>query len=202
MIHKKMIEVMKAVSHIGKNRKNQSQGFNFRGIDDVMNELHGIMSEVGVFIIPEAVGDTVVDERQSKSGGVNRFIVQRWKYTFFAEDGSNVTATAIGEAMDSGDKAMNKSMSIALKYCLLQTFLIPTEEDKDPDANSHDLKPKTLDQDQVMAIKTGIELGGVSLETVLEVYKVSKIEDIQAEKFQSIMKRLNATIDKNKAGDK
>jgi hypothetical protein len=202
MIHKKMIEVMKAVSHIGKNRKNQSQGFNFRGIDDVMNELHGIMSEVGVFIIPEAVGDTVVDERQSKSGGVTRFIVQRWKYTFYAEDGSNVTATAIGEAMDSGDKAMNKSMSIALKYCLLQTFLIPTEEDKDPDANSHDLKPKTLDHDQVMAIKTGIELGGVSLETVLEAYKVSKIEDIHAEKFQSIMKRLNATIDKKKEGEK
>jgi hypothetical protein len=38
--------------------------------------------------------------------------------------------------MDSGDKGMNKAMSIALKYSLLQMLLIPTEEQKDPDAST------------------------------------------------------------------
>jgi hypothetical protein len=33
-------------------------------------------------------------------------------------------------------KGAGKAMSYALKVCLLQTFLIPTEEDKDPDAQT------------------------------------------------------------------
>ena len=56
----------------------------------------------------------------------------------YAPDGSNVSGTLIGEGMDSGDKASNKAMSIAMKYFCFQTFMIPTEEMKDPDAEVHD----------------------------------------------------------------
>ena len=45
--------------------------------------------------------------------------------------------------MDSGDKGMNKAMSIALKYALFQLFTIPTKEDKDPDATSYEIVPQT-----------------------------------------------------------
>ena len=50
------------------------------------------------------------------------------KYIFYAEDGTSVEAITIGEGMDSGDKATNKSMAIAMKYALFQVFCIPTEE--------------------------------------------------------------------------
>jgi hypothetical protein len=60
----------------------------------------------------------------------------RFRYT--TTDGSHVDTVNVGEAMDSGDKAMNKAMSIALKYSLLQMLLIPTEEDKDPDKYSEE----------------------------------------------------------------
>jgi len=141
-IYSSMIKVMRGITHIGKDRKNQQQGFNFRGIDDVMNELHGVMAECGVFVIPEPVGETNVTERTNAKGTVMRYVMQRWQFTFFAEDGSCIVAGAIGESMDSGDKAMNKSMSIALKYVLLQSFMIPTIEDKDPDSQSHELSAK------------------------------------------------------------
>ena len=50
----------------------------------------------------------------------------------------------MGEAMDTGDKATNKAMSAAMKYALLQTFCIPTEEGgKDTEENSHEVKPST-----------------------------------------------------------
>ena len=42
----------------------------------------------------------------------------------------------VGEGMDSGDKATNKAMAIALKYACFQVFCIPTEEMKDPDAET------------------------------------------------------------------
>jgi hypothetical protein len=69
------------------------------------------------------------------------------KYTFYAEDGTKVSAVVVGEAFDSGDKATNKAMSIAFKYACYQVFCIPTEDMKDPDSESHEIntnapKPK------------------------------------------------------------
>ncbi len=46
--------------------------------------------------------------------------------------------------MDSGDKASNKALSIAMKYALLQVFCIPTEDAKDPDADSPKPLPKPV----------------------------------------------------------
>ncbi len=54
---------------------------------------------------------------------------------FTAEDGSFVEFPVGGEAQDSGDKATNKAASAALKYAIMQTFLIPTAEVKDSEAD-------------------------------------------------------------------
>jgi hypothetical protein len=50
--------------------------------------------------------------------------------------------------MDSGDKASNKAASAALKYALLQLFMIPTEEEKDTEFQSPEVKPKRITIDQ------------------------------------------------------
>ena len=60
-------------------------------------------------------------------------------YRFVATDGSQVSCVVEGEGMDSGDKASNKAMAVAHKYALLQVLMIPTEEQKDPDAEVHEL---------------------------------------------------------------
>lgn len=57
-------------------------------------------------------------------------------FHFVASDGSEVKISNVGEAMDSGDKGMNKAMSIALKYALMQMFLIPTEDIEDADSHT------------------------------------------------------------------
>ncbi len=44
--------------------------------------------------------------------------------------------------MDNGDKGANKAISVALKYALLQTFMIPTQEMIDPDKEAHEVKKK------------------------------------------------------------
>ena len=67
-------------------------------------------------------------------------------FGFYAEDGSHVDAVVIGEAMDTGDKASNKALSIGLKYAMLQVFCIPTEDDKDPDAVSPQPAAGTMQQ--------------------------------------------------------
>lgn len=124
--------IMEKVPAIGKNKKNVKQNYSFRGIDDVMNKLQPIFAECKLFIVPEVLEQTR-EERKSANGGSLLYSICKMKYTFYAEDGSNVSAVVIGEGMDSGDKASNKAMAVALKYALFQVFCIPTEEMKDPD---------------------------------------------------------------------
>lgn len=131
-IYTAITSIMADVGFIAKAEKNVQQGFMFRGIDTVMNELHAIFAKHKVFILPEVVG---CDElwRKSAKGGDIKHTKLTIRFHFVAEDGSEVTITNVGEAMDSGDKSVNKAMSIALKYALMQMLLIPTKEDKDPD---------------------------------------------------------------------
>lgn len=140
LIYSKMANILKETKAITKSEKNLQQGFKFRGIDNVMNELHEIFSKNEVFILQE-VKDFTTENRPTKSGGTNTFTRATITFRYMTTDGSFVETTNVGEAMDSGDKGMNKAMSIALKYSLLQMFLIPTEEQKDPDATTPEETP-------------------------------------------------------------
>lgn len=140
-IYPALIKANKAIGAIAKNNANQQQHFMFRGVDDVYNELHPILAECGIVIVPEVVSYDVSEGRSTK-GSVIFYTRATIRHHFTAEDGSHVTTTVVGEAMDSGDKGMNKAMSIALKYALFQIFTIPTKEDKDPDATSYEIVPQ------------------------------------------------------------
>ncbi len=43
--------IMDEIGHIGKDIKNQQQGFMFRGIDQVMNTMKPLMAKHGVFAV-------------------------------------------------------------------------------------------------------------------------------------------------------
>ena len=140
-IYEAINAVMDDVGAIGKNTKNTQQGFMFRGIDAVMNALQPALIKNNIFVGPEVLEQTR-EERQSAKGGNLIYSICKIKYTFYAEDGSNISAVVIGEGMDSGDKATNKAMSIAFKYACFQVFCIPTEEMRDPDAECHEVVSK------------------------------------------------------------
>lgn len=136
-----MNSIMQSIEAVKKSKTNEQQKFKYRGIDDVMNALHDSFAKAGVFVIPEVL-DRMEVERATKDNRPLFYVTLRIKYTFFAGDGSNVSTIVSGTAMDSGDKADNKCMAIGLKYALLQTFLIPTEDMIDPDSQVHEPKPE------------------------------------------------------------
>lgn len=140
-IYTAITNIMSDMGAISKDKKNVQQGFMYRGIDDVMNALQPLLSKHKVFISPEVL-EHIREDRTSSKGNALIYSICKIKYTFYADDGSNVSAIVVGEGMDSGDKATNKAMAIALKYACFQVFCIPTEEMKDPDAEVHELKPK------------------------------------------------------------
>lgn len=154
-IYQAIIGVMSDIGVIGKEKKNAQQGFKYRGVDDVMNALQPVMVQHGLFVVPEII-DQKREERQTNRGGNLIYSVCTVRYTFYAKDGSNVQCVVIGEGMDSGDKATNKAMSIAFKYACFQVFCIPTEEMKDPDAEVHEVTPKSkhTENPAVEAVRT------------------------------------------------
>lgn len=131
-IYKAIPAVMADIGAVGKDSKNQKQGYMYRGIDAVMNALNPVLQKHGLFVVPEVLEQTR-EERQTSNGGNLLYSILKMKYTLCADDGSSVSAVVIGEGMDSGDKASNKAMSVAYKYAMFQLFSIPTEEMKDPD---------------------------------------------------------------------
>lgn len=139
-IYQGMADVMTAVQAIRKGDRNQVQNFSFRGIDAVINAVGPALREAGIVVAPdvrEFIYETItVGAKQSVMGHV-RIIVA---YTFWAQDGSSLTAVAAGEAMDSGDKATPKAMSVAYRTALLQALCIPTD-DPEPDAQTYDRGP-------------------------------------------------------------
>lgn len=145
LIFGKMADILSKIEAIGKDQNNSQQNFKYRGIDDVYNAINPILAEHRVFMTSHIIEKTR-DERQTKSGGVLAFTCLRMQYTFWAEDGSNVSTEVEGEGMDSGDKSSNKAMSVAHKYALLQAFCIPTKDIDDPDAETHEVAPKKQTQ--------------------------------------------------------
>lgn len=129
---------------ISKDRKNQQQGYQFRGIDDLYNALAPALSSNGLVILPRMMKRDSV-ERQSAKGGALFYVTVEAEFDFVAaEDGSKHTVRTFGEAMDSADKATNKAMSAAYKYAAMQAFCIPTEGDNDADSTTHDVLPKRV----------------------------------------------------------
>lgn len=144
-IHEAIAAIMGEVGSIKKDRTNSGQGYKFRGIDDVYLAVHDLFVKHGVFSVP-TVEEERTEDRTTAKGSALIYRVLKIRYDFFSRDGSSLSATVIGEGMDSGDKASNKAMSVAHKYAILQLLAIPTEDTIDPEQDSHDIaaKPKAI----------------------------------------------------------
>lgn len=136
-----------AIVGIAKNKKNkQGEGYMFRGIDDVYNELAPLLSKHKLCILPRIIERECV-ERLSKNGNALFYTCVTAEFDLVsAEDSSLHTVRSYGEAMDSGDKGTNKAMSTAYKTMAFMAFCIPTEGDNDTENQTHEVKPQRQHQ--------------------------------------------------------
>jgi hypothetical protein len=128
--------VMGDVGAVKKDGRNTQQNFRFRGIDAVVNALSPAMRKHGLTVYPSKVehrnGSTQLSGGKTATAPV--VIVD---YTFVGPEGDAFTTQVVAESFDLGDKATAKAMSVALRTCLLQTFMLPTD-DADPDEQTYE----------------------------------------------------------------
>lgn len=131
-----LARVMADVQAIGKEQRNISQNYNFRGIDAVINAVGPALREHGVIVVPTSTSwnETVYD---TKNGARMRNMTVTVGWRFYGPRGDFIDAETVGEAADAGDKATPKAHSVAYRVLLLQALCIPTN-DPDPDSESHE----------------------------------------------------------------
>lgn len=140
-IYLALAAILRDMDAVAKERKNEAQGFKFRGIEDVYNALHPIFAAHGVTCIPIIEKVDLSEYTNTKGNKVFRSLVTAG-YRFMASDGSYVDSKTVGEGMDHGDKATPKALSMAHKYVLFQTFLIPTADLMDADFYEPTVDPR------------------------------------------------------------
>ena len=132
-IYADLAKVMRSVDHVGKGDFNSHQKFNFRGIDGVLNAVGPALREHNVIAFPYVI-ESEYEQVQTSGGKASTACRVLVDYTFVAADGSSVTARVAAESWDTGDKAMPKAMSVAMRTALIQTLSLPTDE---PDPSSY-----------------------------------------------------------------
>lgn len=196
-IYGSIAKIMEEVPAISKDKRNAQQGFMYRGIDDVMNAFQPLLAKHKVFIVPQVL-EQKREERTTSKGSTLLYSICTIKYTFYAEDGSYIEAITVGEGMDSGDKATNKAMAIAMKYALFQVFCIPTEDDPDVETQELGVNPTDLiDEEQAKVLHEIMEKKGMNVEAQLKAnYGVSSTKELTVQQKIAIMKVVSGMPDK------
>lgn len=132
--------VMADVREVAKTGTNEQQGFKFRGIDAVINAVGPVLRKHAVVVVPivEDAHYEAIEVGQRRT--LMRQCTVRVRYQFHGPAGDTIDAVAIGEAMDAGDKATPKAMSVAFRTALLQALCLPTD-DPDPDSQVYERAP-------------------------------------------------------------
>lgn len=183
----RLVAVKKDIGAVGKGDRNSQQGFNFRGIDAVLNAVAGPLMKHGVMVYPCVVSAEKGTATTSKGSVMNTYLVTV-DYTF--TDGSDfLTTRVVGEAFDSGDKGATKAMSVAYRTALIQALSLPTDE-PDPDLDSYEATPITQMSDA--ALFAEIE-ARTEVDKVKELWGEQNIGNRSAE-LQNAIKSRVATL--------
>ena len=195
-VYQAIASVMRDMSAegISKDRRNQQQNYNFRGIDDVYNALSPVMAKHGLVMLPRIISRNC-EERQTQKGGTLFYVTVEAEFDLIAaEDGSKHTIRTFGEAMDSADKATNKAMSAAYKYAAMQAFCIPTEGDNDADLTTHQVSPKKAAKEQITSIRFSAALQAVrdgksKASVIRERFELTEAQDNELDALEREMQQ-------------
>jgi hypothetical protein len=153
-IQETIAKVASEVGAVGKNQRNNYDGYQYRGIDDLYNAFGPVMAANNLVVSPMVIEHSL-HERTTQKGGTANYAFVLVQYTFHNGEDSMI-AVVPGEGLDRGDKAFNKAMAAAEKTVFFQTFMIPIEVNgaSDSEEHSHEVgnpqpkKPETPPQPQ------------------------------------------------------
>ena len=201
-LREKFAEVRRRLGYIQKRGHNERHNYNYVTAADLAGSVGDILAELGVVVIPQLQSISTETPRSS-SDRIARVVMN---YRFVdASSGEELSVRVAGEGADAGDKAPYKAMTGALKYALLQSFLLATGDDpEDEHANSRAVlgSERVITPEQVRELQGLIEETGTELERVLAYYRVAALSEMSEGSYRRALEVLNRKATKQQSGER
>ncbi len=196
-LRQKLAEVRRRIGYIQKRGHNERLNYSYVTAADIAGSVGDILSELGVVVIPCL--ENITYESATGRGETTRMARVVMAYTFSDVDsGEEIVAKVAGQGLDSGDKAPYKAMTGALKYALLQSFLLATGDDPEDERMEARFTAPGADRpigaDEVRELEKLIGDTGTELERVLAYYKVASLGEMNETAYQRALEVLNRKL--------
>ena len=195
-LREKFAEVRRRLGYIRKRGHNERHNYSYVMAADLAGAVGDILSGLGVVAVPQLQSISTETPRSSNERIAR--VVMNYRFVD-ARSGEELTVRVAGEGADTGDKAPYKAMTGALKYALLQSFLLASGDD--PEEERGDMRnvpgpasPTT--PEQVRELEALIEQTGTELERVLAYYKVSALNEMSEVSYRRALELLNRKLAK------
>lgn len=142
-LYEKLSLAMKSCSYIEKTGENTFHGYSYVTSSDVLERVNDALTSVGLIT---AVTPTLLDLRevQTAKGNIDKHATISVTISIIdVETGESVQISGIGSGQDSGDKAIMKAETAAIKYAYMLSFCIAPGDDPEAD-NATDLKTQDI----------------------------------------------------------
>ena len=201
-LRQKLAEVRRRIGYIQKRGHNERFNYSYVTAADIAGSVGDILSELGVVVIPCL--ENITYESATGRGETTRMARVVMAYTFSDVDsGEEIVAKVAGQGLDPGDKAPYKAMTGALKYALLQSFLLATgddPEDERADSRTAFGSERPITAEQTRELQGLIEETGTDLERVLAYYKISALSEMTEASYRRALELLNRKLAKQSQG--
>jgi len=202
-LRQKLAVVRRRIAYVQKRGHNELLNYSYVTAADITGAVGDILAELGVVVVPRLESITYEPARTGGMG-TERAASVVMTYSFVDVDsGEELTVKVAGEGIDPGDKAPYKAMTGALKYALLQCFLLATGDDpEDERADSRTVlgSERLITAEQVQQLRGLIEETGTDLERVLAYYKISALTEMTEACYQRALELLNRKLAKQGQG--
>lgn len=185
------------VKTLGKSERNKFDGYDFVSIDKFLALVNPICAEQGLF--PNVCqADVEFYENVNSKGGKSVWARFHYDITLNHKSGETFGPTRIMVSVPmNGAQASGSAQSYALKQYFRALLMIPTGDKDDADllpTEAHH-KSQTVTPDQFTKLRDKAEESGVDEEKICKAYGAQSFQQFPADKFESTMKKLQATID-------
>ena len=209
-LRQKLALVRRRLGYIQKRGHNELHNYSYVTAADLAGAVGDILAELGVLVIPRLESISHEPARSGRTDGEHLTHVVM-NYSFVDVDtAEDITVKVAGEGVDAGDKAPYKAMTGALKYALLQSFLLATGDDPeeervnpiDHSATSRERgSERVITKEDLHELRRLIEDTGTELERVLAYYKLSSLEEMTESKYRRAVELLKRKKAKQSHGE-
>ena len=132
----KFIQVMQECSHIAKSGTNSYHGYKYATSSDVMQKVNSAFTKFGIasFVSPSLIS---LQDVTTIKGNVEHLATVEVEIRLVDKDsGEEAILKGLGNGQDSGDKAIAKALTSAMKYAYMMSLAISTGDDPEADTST------------------------------------------------------------------